>query len=91
MGASNDYDPSALVKDGDVVYVSMNYRLNVFGFFAHPAINAEGHAAGNYGIMDQKSLNFHNLPPVRSLPKWLPINHLFTSPQSSRQHCQANS
>ena len=37
-----------------MVYVSMNYRLNVFGFFAHPAIDAEDHPAGNYGLMDQQ-------------------------------------
>ena len=54
MGGSNGYDPSALVKDGEVVFVSMNYRLGVFGFFSHPAINGEGHANGNYGIMDQQ-------------------------------------
>ena len=38
-----------------VVLVSMNYRLNIFGFFAHPALAAESseHAAGNYGLMDQ--------------------------------------
>lgn len=54
IGASNDYDPSALVNQGGVVVVSFNYRLNVFGFFSHPTINAEDHAAGNYGIMDQQ-------------------------------------
>jgi para-nitrobenzyl esterase len=54
VGGSTDYDPGALVRDGNVVVVSINYRLNVFGFFSHPAINAEGHAAGNYGIMDQQ-------------------------------------
>jgi para-nitrobenzyl esterase len=38
-----------------VVVVSMNYRLGVFGFFAHPWLTAEaaGAAVGNYGIMDQ--------------------------------------
>ncbi len=38
-----------------VILVSMNYRLNIFGFFAHPALAAENsqHAAGNYGLMDQ--------------------------------------
>jgi para-nitrobenzyl esterase len=34
--------------------VSFNYRLNIFGFFSHPAINAESHLLGNYGIMDQQ-------------------------------------
>jgi para-nitrobenzyl esterase len=39
----------------DVVVVSMNYRLNIFGFFAHPDLSAESrqHAAGNYGLLDQ--------------------------------------
>ncbi len=55
MGGANGYDPAALVKDGDVVCVTLNYRLNVFGFFSHPEINAEGHTAGNYGIMDQQA------------------------------------
>ncbi|KIW28744.1 uncharacterized protein PV07_08382 [Cladophialophora immunda] len=53
-GASNDYNPASLVKDGDVVFVSFNYRVGCFGFFSHPAINREGHLAGNYGIMDQQ-------------------------------------
>lgn len=53
MGGSSDYDPSALVREG-VVFVSINYRVSIFGFFSHPVINAEGHAAGNYGIMDQQ-------------------------------------
>lgn len=54
MGGSSDYDPSALVRDGGVVFVSINYRVSIFGFFSHPMINAEGHAAGNYGVMDQQ-------------------------------------
>ncbi len=38
-----------------VVLVSMNYRLGIFGFFAHPELTAESrqHAAGNYGLLDQ--------------------------------------
>ena len=38
-----------------VILVSLNYRLGIFGFFAHPALAAESpqHAAGNYGLMDQ--------------------------------------
>jgi para-nitrobenzyl esterase len=38
-----------------VVVVSMNYRLNVFGFFSHPELAQEsGHdSAGNYGLLDQ--------------------------------------
>ena len=38
-----------------VIVVSMNYRLGIFGFFAHPELAAESpqHASGNYGLMDQ--------------------------------------
>jgi len=39
----------------DVVLVSINYRLGVFGFLTHPLLTAESeHASsGNYGILDQ--------------------------------------
>ena len=38
-----------------VVVVSMNYRLGVFGFLAHPELTKESgrNASGNYGLMDQ--------------------------------------
>lgn len=38
-----------------VVVVSLNYRLGIFGFFAHPdlAKESDNHAAGNYGLLDQ--------------------------------------
>jgi para-nitrobenzyl esterase len=47
-------DGQNLAKQG-VVVVSMNYRLNVFGFFTHPDLAAESgkKAAGNYGLFDQ--------------------------------------
>jgi para-nitrobenzyl esterase len=55
VGESDDYDPSRLVQEG-VVVVTLNYRLGVFGFFAHPALSAEsGHGSGNYGLMDQQA------------------------------------
>src|SRR6202453_3163687 len=54
-GASNDYDPTKLVTRGHMVVVTINYRLNLFGFMAHPAIDTEGHAFGNYGIMDMQA------------------------------------
>jgi para-nitrobenzyl esterase len=48
------YDGNSIAKKG-VVVVSMNYRLNVFGWFAHPELTAESphHASGNYGSLDQ--------------------------------------
>ncbi|HYS46748.1 MAG TPA: carboxylesterase family protein, partial [Rhizomicrobium sp.] len=54
-GASNDYDATKLVTQGKLVVVTLNYRLNLFGFLAHPALDSEGHAFGNYGIMDMQT------------------------------------
>jgi para-nitrobenzyl esterase len=47
-------DGTNLAKNG-VVVVTMNYRLGIFGFFAHDALAAESgkNAAGNYGLLDQ--------------------------------------
>jgi para-nitrobenzyl esterase len=49
-------DGGNLARKG-VVVVSMNYRLNVFGFFAHAELAQEsGHdSSGNYGLLDQVS------------------------------------
>ncbi len=53
-GESSDYDGSKLAAQGHVVVVTINYRLNLMGFLAHPALDAEGHHFGNYGILDQQ-------------------------------------
>ena len=51
---SRTYDGEPLARKGAVI-VTINYRLGVFGFFAHPALSAESghHASGNYGLLDQ--------------------------------------
>jgi para-nitrobenzyl esterase len=48
------YDGEELARLGCVV-VSINYRLGVFGFLAHPALSQESGAkvSGNYGLLDQ--------------------------------------
>jgi len=55
-GASSEtvYDGSHLAGQGLVV-VSINYRMGVFGYFAHPALSAESPdgVSGNYGLLDQ--------------------------------------
>ena len=53
-GSSASYDGEILARKG-VVVVTVNYRLGVFGFFAHRALTAESehHASGNYALLDQ--------------------------------------
>ncbi|MBO0342576.1 MAG: carboxylesterase family protein [Bacteroidota bacterium] len=48
------YDGKQMAEQG-VVFVSLNYRVGVLGFMAHPELSEEsGHnASGNYGFMDQ--------------------------------------
>jgi para-nitrobenzyl esterase len=38
-----------------VIVVSMNYRLGILGFLAHPELTREStlHVSGNYGLLDQ--------------------------------------
>ena len=53
-GAVPFYDGEALAKKG-VVLVTINYRLGIFGFFAHPELTKESdrNASGNYALLDQ--------------------------------------
>ena len=48
------YDGEALAKKG-IIFVSVNYRVGVFGFMAHPGLTKESpnNASGNYGLLDQ--------------------------------------
>lgn len=52
--ASAMYNGAALAREG-VVVVSINYRLGVLGYLAHPALSAESpnKVSGNYGLLDQ--------------------------------------
>ena len=53
-GSEPIYDGTSLAEDG-VILVTINYRLGVLGFFAHPALSAESEtgSSGNQGILDQ--------------------------------------
>jgi len=54
IGAASDYNPDRLAQAGDLVVVTVNYRLNVFGFFAQPELVDEdpNKSAGGQAILD---------------------------------------
>jgi para-nitrobenzyl esterase len=53
-GSCPIYDGENMARKG-VVFVTINYRLGVFGFFAHPFLTRESgnHSSGNYAFLDQ--------------------------------------
>lgn len=55
-GSSNCdiYDGEEMAKQG-IIFVSLNYRVGVLGFLAHPELSANSsyRASGNYGFLDQ--------------------------------------
>ena len=53
-GNEKEFDGEAYCRRG-VILVTINYRLNVFGYFAHPWLTAENEhgSSGNYGSLDQ--------------------------------------
>lgn len=55
-GSEARYDGESMAKRG-IVAVTINYRLGVFGFLAHPELTKESpnKASGNYGYMDQSA------------------------------------
>jgi para-nitrobenzyl esterase len=55
-GSEYRYDGASMAAKG-IVSVTVNYRLTVFGFLAHPELTAEAsyRASGNYGFFDQNA------------------------------------
>jgi len=55
-GSEPRYDGASMAKKG-IVTVTVNYRLNIFGFFAHPELSKEASykGSGNYGLLDQNA------------------------------------
>ncbi len=53
-GTESSYNGASLAAHG-VIVVTVNYRLGVMGFFAHPELTAESphHSSSNYGLLDQ--------------------------------------
>ncbi|QKW07061.1 carboxylesterase family protein [Streptomyces sp. NA04227] len=55
-GAGDMYRPQRLADRGEVIVVTVNYRLGLFGFLAHPALDGgpARHKSGNFGLEDQQ-------------------------------------
>ncbi|HNW58664.1 MAG TPA: carboxylesterase family protein [bacterium] len=55
-GSERRYDGAAMAQQG-IVTLTINYRLNIFGFYAHPELSSESSwkASGNYGLLDQNA------------------------------------
>ncbi|MBM7783816.1 carboxylesterase/lipase family protein [Tenggerimyces flavus] len=51
QGAGSTYDPRRMAERGDVVVVTINYRVGAFGFLSHPGL--EG--SGTFGLQDQQA------------------------------------
>ena len=54
FSGTSSYNGEVLARKGAVI-VTLNYRLGIFGFLAHPELSAESghHASGNYALLDQ--------------------------------------
>jgi para-nitrobenzyl esterase len=92
-GSSSEplYDGTRLAQNG-VIVVSINYRLGLLGYLAHPALSAEtpDGRSGNYGLLDQiQALRWVRQPrPVRQ--RAIPLHRrLFPIDQSQRDLARA--
>jgi len=54
-GSSDLYNARRLAARGDIVVVTVNYRLGALGFLAHPALTDADGGPGNYGLADQQA------------------------------------
>jgi para-nitrobenzyl esterase len=50
-GSGSDYDPSRMAARGDVIVVTVDFRLGLFGFFGHPGLPG----SGTFGLQDQQA------------------------------------
>ena len=53
-GSQSDYDGAAFAEQGDLVLVTINYRLGILGFLSLEELGGEAYASsGNGGLLDQ--------------------------------------
>lgn len=54
-GTGATYIGSDLAAKGNLIVVTINYRLGPFGFLASRSLDSAGHPSGNYGLLDQQA------------------------------------
>ncbi len=54
-GMPSEYNPEVFVKSENIIFVSVAYRLGIFGWLSHPELRKqEGlNASSNFGLLDQ--------------------------------------
>ncbi|MEV5749918.1 carboxylesterase family protein [Actinoallomurus sp. NPDC052308] len=50
-GSGSQFEPRRMAAQGDVVVVTVNYRLGIFGFFGHAGLPG----SGTFGLQDQQA------------------------------------
>ncbi len=53
--SGNLFDGANLTRNGNLVVVTINYRLGALGFLVHDSLKAGSSALGNYGLLDQRA------------------------------------
>ncbi|HEY4460831.1 MAG TPA: carboxylesterase family protein [Pseudonocardiaceae bacterium] len=72
-GSGASYNADQLADQGNVMVVTVNYRLGVFGYFSHPRLGSD---SGDYGLEDQvAALNWvrHNATAFGGDPRNLTL------------------
>ncbi|GAA3999985.1 carboxylesterase family protein [Streptomyces marokkonensis] len=54
-GSGDVHGARRLAAQGDVVVVTVNYRLGALGYLAHPDLEGRRGESGNYGFLDQQA------------------------------------
>lgn len=100
-GSEKEFDGAAYCRRG-VIFVSIEYRCNLFGYLAHPWLTEESGLSGNYGTLDQiDALNWvyenieafggdpHNITVFGQSAGAMSVQTLVSSPLTGNQIAKA--
>jgi para-nitrobenzyl esterase len=54
-GAGSALDGSAIALRADAIVVTINYRMGIFGYLAHPAVESQPRESANFGVQDSQA------------------------------------